>query len=110
MPRIISTDVNIKQKNENTNNVNSRNININNVNCTDKSHQDKGFINCTSISRKGQEECYYHLERYFHMCRVAERCVDKFKMSANCRCTCYCSKSCKLKGWKQHKTVCNALS
>ena len=44
MPRIISTDVNIEEKNVNIDNVNSRNVNSINVNCTDKSRQDKGLI------------------------------------------------------------------
>ena len=78
MPRIISTDVNIEEKNVNIDNVNSRNVNSNNVNCTDKSHQDKGLINCTNISRTEQEGSYCHLGRYCHVCRVAERGVDKF--------------------------------
>ena len=44
------------------------------------------------------------------MCRVAERGVNKIKMCANCQCVYYCSKSCQLEGWKQHETVCNAIS
>ena len=110
MPRIISTHVNIEEKNVNIDNVNSRNVNSNNVNCTDKNHQDKGLKNFTNMTRKGQEGCYSHLERYCHVCRVAERGVDKFKMCANFQCVYYCSKSCQLKGWKQHKIVCNAIS
>ena len=110
MPRIISTDVNIEEKNVNIDNVNSRNVNSNNVNCTDKSHQDKEIINCTNISRTRQEGSYSHLERYCHVCRVGEMDVDKFKMCANCQCVYYSSKSCQLKGWKQHKTVCDAIS
>ena len=82
MPWIISVDVNIEERN----NVNSRNVNINNVNCTDKSHQDNGLINCTYKNRKGQAESYCTSEKYFHMCRVAERGVDKFKMCTNCLC------------------------
>ena len=67
MPRIISTDVNIEEKDLNIDNVNSRNVKSNNVNCTDKSLQDKGLINCTNISRIRQEGSCCHLERY---CRV----------------------------------------
>ena len=100
MPRIISTDVNIKEKNVNIDNVNSRNGNSYNVNCTDKNHQDKGLISCTNISCTGQEGSYFHLERYCHVCRVAERGVNKFKMCTNCQCVYYCSKSCQLKRWK----------
>ena len=44
------------------------------------------------------------------MCRVIERGVDKFKMCANCQCVYYCSKKSQLKGWKQHNTVCDAIS
>ena len=73
-------------------------------------HQDKWLIICTNISRIGQEGSYCHLERYCHVCRVAESGVNKFKMCANCQCVYYCSKSCQLKGWKQHKTVCDAIS
>ena len=62
MPRIISTDVNIEEKNVNIDNVNNRNVNSNNVNCTDKSDQVKGLINCTNISRKGQERCFMCVE------------------------------------------------
>ena len=95
-------------KNVNKDNVNSRNVNSNNVNCSGKSHQSKWLIRSTNISCKGQEESYCHLERYCHICRVAERGADK--MCANCRCFYYCSKSCQLKMWKQHKTVCDAIS
>ena len=80
MPQIISKDVNTEEKNVNIDNVNSRNVNNNNVNCTDKSHQDKVLINCRNISRTGQEGSYCHLERYCHVCRVAESGVDKFEM------------------------------
>ena len=86
MHQIFSTYVNIEERNVTIDNVNSRNVSSNNVNCTDKSHQDKGLINCTDKSRKGQEWSYCHVERYCHMCRVAERGVDKFKMFANCQC------------------------
>ena len=110
MPRIISTYINIQQKNVHIGKVNSRNVNSNNVNCADKSNQDKGIINCTKISRTGQEGSYGHLERYCHVCRVGEMGVDKFKKCANCQCVYYGSKSCQLKGWKQHKTVCDAIS
>ena len=80
MPRIISADVNIEEKKVNIDNVNSKNVNSNNVICTDKRYQDKGLINCTNISRTGQEGSYCHLERYCHVCRVAESGVDKFEM------------------------------
>ena len=110
IPRIISTDVNIEEKDLNIDNVNSRNVKSNNVNCTDNSLQDKGLINCTNISRIRQEGSCCHLERYCHVCRVAERNVDKLKMCANCQCVYYCSKSCQFKGWEQHKTVCDAIS
>ena len=90
--------------------MNSRNVNSNILNCTDKSHQDKGLINCTDKSRKGQVGSYCHLERYCHVCRVAERGVDKFKMCTNCQYVYYCNKSCQLKGWRQHKTVCDAIN
>ena len=110
MPGIISTDVNIEEKNVNIDNANIRNVNSNNVNCKDKSHQDKGLINCTNINRKGQKGSYYHSERYCHVCRVSERGADKFKICANCQCVYYYSKSYQLKGWKQHKTVCDAIS
>ena len=33
-----------------------------------------------------------------------------FKLCANCHCVYYCGKSCQLKGWKQHKTVCHAIN
>ena len=42
-------------------------------------HQDKWLIICTNISRTGQEGSYCHLERYCHVCRVAESGVNKFK-------------------------------
>ena len=62
MSRAISTDTNIEEKNVNIDNVNS-----NNLNCTGKSHQDKEIINCTHISRNGQDGSYCHLERYCHV-------------------------------------------
>ena len=92
MSRIISRDVNIEEKNVNIDNVNSRNINSNNVNCIDKSYHGKGLINCTNVSLTGQEGSYYHLQKYCHVCGVAERSADKFKMCANCQCMYYCSK------------------
>lgn len=90
MPRIISADVNIEEGN-------SRNVNNKNLNCTDTSHQDKGLINFTNISRKGQEGSYCHLKRYCHVCRVADRGVHEFKMCANCQSVYFCTKSCQLK-------------
>ena len=100
MPRIISTNVNIKEKHVNIDNVNSRYINSNNVNCIDKIYRDKGLTNCTNITRTEQEGSYRHLERYYHVCRVAERGVGKFNMCSNCQCDYYSNKSCQLKEWK----------
>ena len=91
----------MKKKDVNIENVNSKNVNSNNGNCTDKSNQDKGLKDFTNLSR---------MERYCHLYRVAKRGVDKFKMCANCQCVYCCSKSCQLKGWKLHKTVCDAIS
>ena len=103
MPRIILKDVNVEEKNVNIDNVSSRNVNSNNVKCTDKSHHGKGFINCTNVSRKRQEGCYFHLERCCHVCKVADRGVDKFETCANCQCVFYCSKSCHYKGGNRMK-------
>ena len=103
MPCIISTGVNIKEKNVNIDNVNSRNANSNSINCTDKIHQNKGLINCTNINCTGQEGSYCHLERYCHVYRVAERGVDKFKMYANWHRVYYCSKSCQCDAISQLK-------
>ena len=103
MPRIILKDVNVEEKNVNIDNVSSRNVNSNTVKYTDKSHHGKGLINCTNVSRKRQEGCYFHLERYCHVCRVTDRGVDKFKMCAKCQCFFYCSKSCHDKGGNRMK-------
>ena len=97
MPQVITTVVSIEERIVNIGNVSSRNLNSNNYRFTDK-------------SRKGQEWSYCHLERYCHVRRVAERGVDKFKMCTNCHFVYYCNKSGQLKGWKQHKTVCDAVS
>ena len=87
MPRIIFTDVNIEQRNVNIDNVNSRSVNISNVNCTDK-------------SRKGQVGKSCHLERYCHVCRVAERGVNKFKMCAKLQVCLLLQEKLSIKGWK----------
>ena len=63
-PLIISADVHIEEKNANIDNLNSGNVNSNNVNCAGKSHQNKGLINGTNISRTGQDGSSCHLERY----------------------------------------------
>ena len=44
------------------------------------------------------------------MCRVPERGADNFQMCGNCQCLYYCSKSCQLKEWKQHETVCDGIN
>ena len=100
MPRIISRDVNIEEKNVNIDNVNSRNINSNNVNCTDKSYHDKGLINCTNVSRTGQEGVTT-------ICRSIVMCVELLKeVLTSLKCVLIASvciipaKHSQLKGWK----------
>ena len=109
MPRIISRDVNIEEKNVNIDNVNSRNINSNDVNCTDKSYHDKGLINCTNVSRTGQEGVTT-------ICRSIVMCVELLKeVLTSLKCVLIASvciipaKHSQLKGWKQHKTACDAI-
>ena len=106
--------IDVRNVNEEENKINVNTTFVNNYddnNIVDARHVNKvSKVKSTCVNNHNNSDKEKLERKHCYVCLCKKRKHERFRVCGGCQSVYYCSRSCQLKGWKQHQVLCKAIS